>query len=105
LTGSWGARLRFTGFPDKDDTLEPYYDGRYVHAFYRGWESQGLKEFKQVVDTQVLHSAGVTWSFSESFGRTTTSLEVHNLTGARAFDNFGVERPGRAFYLKLTAEI
>jgi hypothetical protein len=58
-----------------------------------------------VVDAQVTHSAGVTWSWSESFGRVTTSAEVDNLTGAKVFDNFGVERPGRAFYFKIAGEI
>lgn len=105
LTGAWGMRLRFAGFPGDDDTLQPYYHGRYVHSFYRGWESQGLREYKQVVDAQVSHSAGVTWSLSESFGRVTTTGEVDNLTSAKLFDNFGVERPGRAFYLKIAAEI
>lgn len=105
LTASWGSRLRFAGFPDNDDTIEPYYNGRYVHAFYRGWESQGRKEFKQVVDAQVLHSGGVSWVLVGDFGRATTTFEVDNLTNAQAFDNFGVERPGRAFYLKLSGEI
>ena len=76
-----------------------------MHEFYRGWESQGLPEFKQVVDAQVVHSAGITWSLSEAWGRVTTSAEVDNVTSAKAFDNFGVERPGRAFYLKLAAGI
>jgi vitamin B12 transporter len=105
LTASWGAHLRFTGFPGGDDTLEPYYAGRYVHEFYRGWESQGLEEFKQVVDAQVVHSAGVTWSLSAGFGRTSATLELDNVTSAKAFDNFGVERPGRAVYLKVAGEI
>lgn len=105
LNGSWGARLRFSGFPGGDDTLEPYYIGRYVHEFYRGWESQGQKEYKQVVDSQILHTCGVTWSLSEDFGRVTTTFEVDNLTNTRAFDNFGVEKPGRALYLKLAAEL
>jgi TonB family protein len=105
LTASWGARLRFTGFPGGDDTLEPYYHGRYVHQFYRGWESQGIRELKQVVDAQWLHSAGITWAYNPSYGRFTTSLEVDNFTNARVFDNFGVARPGRGAFLKVTAEL
>lgn len=105
LTASWGARLRFTGFPDSDDTLEPYYHGRYVHEFFRGWESQGLREFKQVVDSQLLHSVGLTYTLSSDLGRATASIEVENLTDARAFDNYGVEKPGRGYYLKLTGEL
>lgn len=105
LTAAWGSRLRFAGFPGSDDTLEPYYNGRYVHSFFRGWESQGLREYKQLVDAQIVHSAGVTWSVCESLGRFTSTAEIDNLSGAQVFDNFGVERPGRAFYLKLAAEI
>ena len=40
---------------------------------------------------------------SEDFGSAT--LEVDNLTDAKVFDNFGVQRPGRAFYLKITGEM
>ncbi len=105
LTASWGGRLRFRGFPGGDDTLEPFYHGRYVHSFYRGWESQGLREYKQVVDAQMIHSSGVTWSWNEAFGRVMTTAEIDNLTGAKVFDNFGVERPGRALYFKVSAEL
>jgi hypothetical protein len=64
LFASWGARLHFAGLPGADDAIEPFYSGRYVHAFYRGWESQGLREFKQVVDAQVTHALGASWLFN-----------------------------------------
>lgn len=101
LTSSWGARLRFTAMPDFEDTLEPYYYGRYVHEFFRGWESQGLREFKQVVESQLLHTLGVTYTFSADLGRVTASVECENVTNTRAFDNYGVEKPGRGFYAKV----
>lgn len=105
LTASWGGRLRFTGFPNADDTLEPFYHGRYVHEFFRGWESQGLREFKQVVDAQLTHTAGVTYTLSEDFGRITATAEVENFTDALAYDNYGVERPGRGYYFKLAGDL
>ncbi len=105
LFASWGARLHFAGMPGADDALEPFYGGRYVHQFYRGWESQGLREFKQVVDAQVTHAAGLSYLFNSDVVRTTTTVEIDNLTDAKAYDFFGVQRPGRAFYLKLTGEI
>jgi vitamin B12 transporter len=105
LFASWGARLHFAGLPGADDAIEPFYSGRYVHAFYRGWESQGLREFKQVVDAQVTHAAGASWLFNSDVVRTTTTFEIDNLTDAKVYDFFGVQRPGRAFYLKLTGEI
>jgi vitamin B12 transporter len=105
LFASWGARLRFPDMPGPSDLVEPYYSGRYVHGFYRGWESQGLRQFKQSVDAQVTHAAGVSWSVVGYPYRSTATFEVDNLTDAKVFDNFGVQRPGRAFYLKVTAEL
>jgi outer membrane receptor protein involved in Fe transport len=105
LFGSWGARLRFDNMPGPQDTLEPFYAGRYVKGFYRGWESQGLRQFKQVVDTQVTHSGGVNWNFDYYPYRGSVTVEVDNFTDAKVFDNFGVQRPGRSFNLKVTGEI
>ena len=105
LFASWGARLRFANMPGAEDTIEPFYAGRYVHGFFRGWESQGLRAFKQVVDTQVTHSGGVSWNFDHYPYRGSATLEIDNFTDAKVFDNFGVQRPGRAFYLKVTGEL
>ena len=105
LFGSWGARLRFPGPPSAADVVEPFYSGRYVHGFYRGWESQGLTQFKQVVDTQVSHAAGVSYHFDRYPYRGSATFEIDNLMDAKLFDNFGVQRPGRAFYLKVTGDM
>jgi hypothetical protein len=91
--------------PERSDTLEPFYNGRYVHAFFRGWESQGLRQFKQVVDAQISHNAGVSWTVSRDVVRITSTVEVDNIANAKLFDNFGVQRPGRAFYVKVAGEL
>ncbi len=105
LFGSWGARLRFPDLPGPSDTIEPYYSGRYVHGFFRGWESQGLRQFKQSVDAQVTHAAGVSYNVDLYPYRGSATFEVDNLSDAKVFDNFGVQRPGRAFYFKVTGEL
>jgi len=105
LFASFGARLRFERVLGAGDTLEPFYVGRYVHSFFRGWESQGLRDFKQVVDAQLAHGAGVTYAFATELARLATTFEVQNLTNAALYDNFGVQRPGRALFLKLDAEL
>jgi vitamin B12 transporter len=104
LFASWGARLRFANMPGPEDTIEPFYNGRYVHGFFRGWESQGLREFKQVVESQVTHAGGVTWNLEHYPWRGSVTLEVDNFTDAKVFDNFGAQRPGRACYLKVTGD-
>ena len=105
LFGSWGGRLRFDGVIDERDNVEPFYHGRYVHEFFRGWESVGTSSgHKHTVDAQVTHSLGVSWTVTRDLLRATSTAEVDNVTDAKVFDNFGVQRPGRAFYLKASAE-
>jgi TonB family protein len=103
--GSWGLRGRVPNLPKESDTLEPFYNGRYMHWFFRGWESQGMRDTKQRIPTQVTHSVGVSYTLRRDFGRITTTVEVDNLTDAKVFDNYGTQRPGRAFYLKVVGEL
>lgn len=105
FTASWGARGRVTGLPGKSDSLEPYYIGRFVHEFYRGWESAGSTQYKQAVDVQVTHTTGVSYRFGTELISATVTLEVSNLTDEKVYDFFGVQRPGRAFSLKLMGEL
>ncbi|MGC4088113.1 MAG: TonB-dependent siderophore myxochelin receptor MxcH [Polyangiaceae bacterium] len=105
LFGSWGARYRFNGFLSRRDSLEPFYGGRYVHSFFRGWESVGLRQYKQVIEAQVTHNLGVTWNVDRRVAGLSWTFEIDNLTDAKVFDNFGIQRPGRSFAFKLSGEI
>jgi outer membrane cobalamin receptor len=104
LYGSWGARVHLAGIPTEEDSIEPFYYGRYVHAFFLGWESLGGSS-KLTVPDQVAHDLGVTWIVTRDFATLSASLELQNITDARLYDNFGVQRPGRAFYAKVTATL
>ena len=103
LFASWGARFHVDGLPTEEDSIEPFYYGRYVHAFYLGWESLGTG--KLTVSDQISHDIGVTWLVSRDIARLSVTLELQNITDARLYDNFGVQRPGRAFYAKITATL
>ena len=105
LFASWGGQLRFAGLAHAGDVLEPFYQGRYVHAFYRSWESAGLRAFKKEVDAQVTQTLGITYSLRGDAGFVASTLELQNLTDAKVFDFFGVQRPGRAIYLKVSGEL
>jgi vitamin B12 transporter len=105
LTANWGAGLRFASLGFKGDALEPFYVGRYVHDFFRGWESQGLREYKQVIPAQASHGLGITYSVERAKGKASVTLETQNVTAADLFDFVGVQRPGRAYQLKIMAWI
>lgn len=98
------GRLRFDGVVDREDTLSAGWDARYVEGFYRGWESVGLRAFKQTVDAQLTHTAFVAYAIPVAGIDLTGTVELDNLTDARVFDDYGVQRPGRALALRLTAD-
>lgn len=99
---SWRVQERSWLLPDDEAAF--FWSTRYTHEFFRSWESQGLRQFKQTVPAQLLHSAGVSYGFGDPVDLTTT-VEVQNLTDAKTYDLFGVQRPGRALFVKLVGEL
>ena len=83
------------------DSVELTWNVRYVHAFFRGWESQATSADKLTIPSQQSHSAALSYKLARKFS---TTLEVHNLTNEKLFDFYGVQRPGRAFFAKWTIE-
>jgi outer membrane cobalamin receptor len=105
LFGSWGGSVRLTEIPGPNDSVEAFYGGRYVNEYFRGWESAGARSSKQVVAHQLTHNVGVTWSVRNAFARVSSTFEIDNVTDARVEDEFGIQRPGRAYYVKVTGDI
>jgi hypothetical protein len=105
FTAAWSARFAFSDVGLEKSSLQPFYQGRYVNEFFRGWESQGLRQYKQIVPTQVSHDVGITYSFERSGYRWATTLECQNFTNELLYDDFGLQRPGRAFYFKLIGDL
>jgi hypothetical protein len=86
------------------DELAFVWTTRYVHEFFRGWESVGRRDRKPMVPSQLLHGLALVYLVRGNPTTLSFTGEVQNLTDADAFDFFGVQRPGRAFYFKTTAE-
>ncbi len=105
LMTSWGGYLHFRKVFFEGDSLEPFYQGRFVAEYFRAWESVGLRDSKQVIPAQVSHSLGVTYAMRVGDGRLYGTLDVQNVTDAALFDSFGAQRPGRGYYFKLTGDI
>lgn len=104
LFGAISGSVRHRGILGTRDEVSLFADSRYVHEYYRGWERLGNPAFKQVVPSQLVHGAGVTYA-TRSARPVTVTFEVQNLTDERAFDFFGVQKPGRGYYLKLSGEL
>lgn len=87
-----------------NDELSFFINSRYVHEFFRSWESAGLREFKQTIPSQLVQNAGFTYKLTRASTQAAFTAEVQNLTNAQVFDFFGVQRPGRAYFVKLTTQ-
>ncbi|WP_394827259.1 TonB-dependent siderophore myxochelin receptor MxcH [Pendulispora albinea] len=104
LFANGSARLQFRRVAASNDEIALVWNTRYVHEFYRGWESLGSRDSKQIVPSQLLHSLALTYLVRGNPLILSFTGEVQNLTNEPAYDFIGVQRPGRAFYFKSTAE-
>ncbi|RCR67209.1 TonB-dependent receptor [Larkinella punicea] len=82
-----------------DTRLQFNWYTQYVHWFYLTWEAFGNVNGKSTIPNQLIHNATLSYSFKN--GRYNLSAESRNLTDALAFDNFRLQKPGRAFSVKL----
>jgi len=104
LYANAAARLLFKRVLMLGDEVSLGWNLRYVHEFFRGWESVGLLEHKQVILAQAVHGASLGYLVAAAQRSVSMTFEVQNVTDEPVFDFYGVQRPGRAFYLKSTAE-
>ncbi|MGM9811471.1 MAG: TonB-dependent receptor [Muribaculaceae bacterium] len=82
----------------KGNRLSVTYDNFYQHSFPLYSESLGLKESKEMVPSQFSHNLSLSYSINS--GMYNVALECQNITDEKLYDNFSLQKPGRAFYAK-----
>ena len=99
FTSNTYAEYNFGSILQKKSSLKVNYNFGYVHEFFRNWESIGGAG-KAVIPTQMLHDLGLVYAFPGE--RLTLSVNGKNLLNAQAFDNWALQKPGRAVYAKVS---
>lgn len=87
----------------KDTRIQLMWSYQYVHWYYLSWENLGSFSSKDYIPTQHIHSAILTYSWHRD--RYNFSFEARNLTNELCYDNFRLQKPGRAFYAKFRISI
>lgn len=83
----------------KEDTdLKLWFTSRYTNDFFLYWESLGNLEIKNKIPTQFINDIDITYSIHKKYN---ISASLKNIFDAESYDNFNIQKPGRAFYLKL----
>ncbi|WP_438712340.1 TonB-dependent receptor [Aquimarina muelleri] len=99
LFANFGASYTFENFLQKNSKTIINYNNNYVNEFFLAWENDGTNASKAKIPTQFTHNTSISYAFPKD--KYSLSLECRNLTNARAFDNYKVQKPGRSFYLKI----
>jgi outer membrane cobalamin receptor len=92
------AELRLQHFLRKGNHLNIGYAVNYVHEFSLYFENLGSSSSKHVVPSQLSHDLSAAYIIAD--GRYNVALEGRNLANAKLYDNFSLQKPGRAFYVK-----
>jgi hypothetical protein len=96
LFGNIDASYNIRNFISKKNLLSLGYNMRYVHSFYRDWQSEGADI---IIPGQLSHDLNLTCAFDN--GRYNVSFEVRNVADEILYDNYSLQKPGRSFMIKI----
>ena len=93
------VNFHWHGLGGKHNVLTVTYDNQYTHSFCYYSSNLGSNSSDYMVPDQFAHNISVSYGIGK--GRYNISLECRNLTDARLYDNFSLQKAGRAFYGKV----
>lgn len=104
FTMNAGLQYIFYDWFGQNSRFNLFYNYRYVKAFNSALVSGNLAGYDYfIVPTQQVHDFGVSYQFPKK--DFIISLDVKNAFDRLVYDNFAVQKPGRAFYMKLNYTI
>ncbi len=102
FTSNTNLRYYFKNLVQKDNQVVFYYNFAYIHQFLRDWEGVGSSN-KPIIPTQLIHDLGVAYTLPNK--KLTFSFDAKNIFNRQVFDNWALQKPGRAFYFKITYQL
>ena len=98
LYGNFDATVFFNDLFKKGNNLSVGYNFLYVHTYYLFWPSMGSKDSKLDIPKQFKHDLNFVYTMAN--GKYNIGLECKNLLDNELYDNFSLQKPSRAFYIK-----
>ncbi|WP_025763306.1 TonB-dependent receptor [Dyadobacter tibetensis] len=99
FTMNGSLQYRFKDVFQKESILNVYYNSGFVAPFRTVWmESDWF-----TTPTQLYHDLGASYRLPN--GKMVVSCDIKNMFNAEVYDNFGVQKPGRSFSVKLNYTI
>ena len=97
MYGNGEAGLTLRNVFMKGATLDIHYMMNYIQKFSYEWNVYQNEEYD--IPTQFSHDLFVSYNFGKK-SEFTVSAECTNIFDARLYDNFKMQKPGRAFAVK-----
>ncbi len=98
-----GIQYTTMDFIQRHSKLFTYIQSGYVHEFFLGWPSLGSRDGKNTIPTQLVCDAGIGYTFPSD--NLTLAVDVSNIFSEQVYDNFLLQKPGRAIFLKINYQI
>ncbi len=99
-----GVGLKWMSVFSGYDEVRLNWNYRFVDKFELLPEGYGSSQSKVFVPTQNSHSLAAIYTKDIYSYTVSLAAEVQNVTDQKLYDHYGVQRPGRAFYLKTVVE-
>lgn len=98
LFGNVDATVFFNDLFKKGNNLSVGYNLLYVHTYYLSWPSMGSKDSKLEIPKQFNHDLNAVYTLAN--GKYNIAFECKNVFDNKLYDNFSLQKPSRAFYIK-----
>lgn len=91
-------RTGFTYFTEDYHKLSAHWSSYYVKQYFLYSEGDGYQDHNRDIPTQLTHDIEVDYSIEH--GKYNIAFTANNITDATVFDNYNIQKMGRAYYLK-----
>jgi outer membrane cobalamin receptor len=94
------ANLRsgFTFFTDNYQKFTAHWSSHYVEQYFLYSESSGYKDENRQIPEQLTHDIDIAYSMDHE--QLNIGFTASNISDETVFDNYNIQKPGRAYYLK-----
>lgn len=103
LMANAGLEYSMRDVLQKESKLFTYLNAGYVHQFFLGWPSLGNQDNKNTIPSQLVFDAGLGYTFPSE--KLTLALDVSNILNEQVYDNYLLQKPGRALFLKINYQL
>jgi outer membrane cobalamin receptor len=92
-------RTGYTHITDSYNSISAHWSSHFVERYFLYSQSSGSEDFNRDIPTQITHDFDTEYSIRN--GEYNVAFNITNIFDEEIYDNYNIQKPGRAFYIKL----